>query len=171
MLRTVCQIHNLLSTHFCAAHLLHICLDWQHMLCTLFCKQVSFSIQVFLSGNSSAVVNSSLISPLLPFHPTFRDSQSYSSAAALCTPCHSETHLCSPSLEFRPAPKPQPSCSSADTSFYFFPAGLHVAFPLEAMSCVPVTPQAHKLQHVSQKKTSQSSCYRQQGINLSNEIK
>lgn len=27
VLRTVCQIHNLLSTHFCAAHLLHICLD------------------------------------------------------------------------------------------------------------------------------------------------
>lgn len=26
MLRTVCQIHNLLSTHFCAAHLLRICL-------------------------------------------------------------------------------------------------------------------------------------------------
>lgn len=111
------------------------------------------------------------LSPLLPFHPTFRGSQSHSPAAALWGPCHSETHLLSPSPVFRPAPKPQSSCSSADTSFYFFPAGLHVAFPLEAMSHVPVTPQAHKLQHVSQKKTSQSSCYRQQGINLSNEIK
>lgn len=50
---------------------------------------LSFSTQVFLSGNSSAVVNSSLISPLLPFHPSFRDSQSYSSAAVLWSPCHS----------------------------------------------------------------------------------
>lgn len=62
VLRTVCQIHNLLSAHFCAAHLLHICLHWRHMLCTLLCKQVSFSTQVFLSGNTSTVVNSSLIS-------------------------------------------------------------------------------------------------------------
>lgn len=87
VLRTVCQIHNLLSTHFCAAHLLHICLHRRHMLGTPPpANRPCFSTQVFLSDNTSAVDNSSLISPLLPFHPTLRGSQRYSSAAVLCGP-------------------------------------------------------------------------------------
>lgn len=49
--------------------MLHICYTSactnEHKLCTLLCKQVSFSTRLFLSGNISAVVNSSLISPLL----------------------------------------------------------------------------------------------------------
>lgn len=167
MLRTVCQIHNLLSTHFCAAHLLHICLHQQHMLCISSANRSHFPHRF-----SSLVTALLLLTPLSFFLCSLlTSSQSHSPAAVLWDPCHSETHLWSPSPVFRPAPKSQSSCSSADTSFYFFPAGLHVEFTLEAMSHVPVTPQAHKLQHVSQKETSQSSCYRQQGINLSKEIK